>query len=131
VKLCGGKRLRYAVAGCCLLLAATGCRFHQTGRGFIVRGQWSLECECKDIPRLSFAADQSDNPSIEQSQAKPELLRWRIRRRGYRLAARLFGRSEDPNDATQSALSEQVGELQLPNGVLPLPERRRPDLVLD
>ena len=151
--LLANKRFLCAIAGYCFLVAAGGCRFHRTGRGFIVRSQWALESE--NIPRLSFGAEQGEDPAIEQFSAKPELLRWRIRRRGYRLASRLFGRGEfaDQDNLRHLAKTETpepVGSvldtpqtkdigasrthhavLQLPDSVLLQPEPRRPDLVID
>lgn len=54
---------------------------------------------------------------MEQADAKPELLPWRSRLKGYRLAARL-GRHET-TDSPESTI-------QLP----PAPTSERPDLVL-
>ena len=123
------KAFLYTVAGFCLVLVVAGCSFHRTGRGFILRGQWALECERHRIPRLSFADNRTDEPSVERISERPELLRWRIRRRGYRLASRLFVRPEKAAEAN-SVSPEQAGEIQLPDGAFSLPEPRRPDLVL-
>ncbi|MBN1394069.1 MAG: hypothetical protein JW959_03500 [Pirellulales bacterium] len=138
-----------AVVGCCLLATAGGCRFHRTGRGFILRSQWTLECE--NIPRLSFSTAGPEAPTDEQSSAEPKRLRWRLRRRGYQLASRLFGRGEyayhgnthpilsaetrEPNDRTgdedHPPTSEQAVELRPPEASFDSPDSRRPDLAVD
>ena len=88
-----------------------------------MRSQWTLECE--NIPRLTFGAGGGEYQSaaavegmaVDQPEARPELLRWRIRRRGYRLASRLLGRNGDAStDCRHSLLSsaEQPDEKTLP-----------------
>jgi hypothetical protein len=123
--------LRQSLVACCLLAAVAGCQFHRTGHGFIIRGQpWSLEFNRGDAP----AADCQDAcdgcargsaPAADQPAAKPELLPWRSRLKGYRLAARFF--RHDESDAQDSP----AGELESPSPGFSAPEPRRPDFVLE
>jgi hypothetical protein len=107
------------VLGCCLLAAATGCSFHRTEHGFILRsGQWTLE-------RNSQPLDAAAAPASE----KPELLPWRNRLRGYRFGSRIFhGRdSADtvamPSTAPDDSRPSEAKPTDLPSN--------RPDLVID
>jgi len=83
------------VASCCLLATATGCHLHRTGHGYILRGQWSLECGDTGCVSANGVAGQCKNGTeisarpAEQAQAKPELLAWRTRLKA-RLGARIF-----------------------------------------
>jgi hypothetical protein len=105
--------------GCCLTAAVPGCSFHHTAHGFVLRsGQWSLERN-----------RESPDPSAKEASDKPEVLPWRSRLKGYRLGARIFHGRESAGEA--STPSQSVEELQLPDSVLPLPEPKRPDLVVD
>jgi hypothetical protein len=124
--------LRQALVGCCLLAAASGCHFHRTGHGFIIGGRpWSLEFDrgctaSADGESACPSCASNFTPSDDQAAAKPELLPWRTRLKGCRLAARIFHRGESDGQE-----SPKVGELELPNKGLPSPEPRRPDLVLE
>ena len=145
---CWAGRGRIVVLACCLFVVASGCRFHRTGRGFVVRGQWSLECET--IPRLAFPATECctcdatgcttqpsgneafarDMPapavSVSKAPEAPELIAWRSRLKNHRLLSRLLrGRGSQTANP-----SPRIDELQLPDGVLTSPEPRWPDLVL-
>ena len=104
---------------CCLLVVISGCSFHRTDHGFVLRGgHWTLERN-----------RQSPDLSAPEASDKPESLPWRSRLKGYRLGARIFrGRGSGGDAALPSA---SLGELQLPDSVLPLPEAKRPDLVVD
>lgn len=106
----------------CVALAASGCRCHRTGRGFVIRSQWTLECD--NVPRLSFDNPPDADTTVAQAddERKPELLRWRIRRRGYQLASRLLGHSDDAADQRHGlfASASQKSEEQSP-AVLPEP----------
>ena len=102
--------LRQALVGCCLLAAASGCQLHQTGRGFVIQGHpWSLTfdrgCEAEtDDP--SPCKSCSRNPAVssaDQAAAKPELLPWRSRLKGYRLAGRIFHCDESDDQENRSA----------------------------
>ena len=93
--------LRHALFGCCLLAAASGCQFHRTGRGFVIQGEpWSLvfdrgcAAEAGESPPCKNCSRIADVSSADQAAVKPELLPWRSRLKGYRLAARLFHRGE-------------------------------------
>ena len=66
--------------GCCLLAAVSGCSFHRTEHGFILRsGRWTLQRD-SEIPDLP-AKDAAD---------KPEVLPWRNRLKGYHLVPASF-----------------------------------------
>ena len=93
--------LRQVLLGCCLLAAASGCQFHRTGHGFIIQGQpWSLifdrgcEAETGDPSSCEGCSRNPAASSARQAAAKPELLPWRSRLKGYRLAARIFHHGE-------------------------------------
>ena len=113
--------LRRLLLGCCLL-AAAGCQFHRTGQGFIVQGQpWSLTFDrgCADSASCGCCAEKPVATSAHQAAAKAELLPWRSRLKGYRLAGRLFHRGE-PEEAKSAG---SVGEIRAPNQDLFAPRR--------
>jgi len=107
--------LLYFLSVCCLVSAA-GCRFHRTGNGFVIRGQWSLEWE--NLPRLSFneaaARPEAEKTAVPDQPARPELLPWRGRLRGYRIAGRLFGREQHLSPAEASSSAAGVAETEPP-----------------
>jgi hypothetical protein len=93
--------LQAIVAGCCLLAAATGCHFHRANHGYAVRSLESPEYD--DSVRLAAGTNaplKADEAVASPSQAngttvsKPEVLPWRSRLRGYRLAGRIFRHEE-------------------------------------
>jgi len=96
---CRIRAVQLAAASCCLLAAATGCHLHRTGHGYILRGQWSLECGDTGCVSVKGIEGQCENCSersarpAEQAQAEPELLPWRTRLK-TRLGDRLFHRGE-------------------------------------
>lgn len=101
-----------AVAACCLLAGATGCQAHRTGRGFVLRSQWSLEygdTEGSAVPTTetpSEVAAPGSARSLEQISSKPELLPWRGRLKNHRLAARLA--NPEPSDSVRTVSQEVV-----------------------
>lgn len=115
----------------CISVAASGCRCHRTGRGFVIRSQWTLECD--NVPSLSFGTPPDADTAVTHAddERKPELLRWRIRRRGYQLASRLLGRSGDGADQRHGlfASAAQKSEEQSP-AVLPKPPEVPPEEAL-
>ena len=100
---CKTRCILIAVAAC-VAVSATGCRFHRTGHGFILRSQWSLEygdTDCAtaqgiDKPSEKFSPN-SARPA-EQAQVNPELLPWRSRLKNHHLAARLFHQGESDSE---------------------------------
>ncbi|NLF09150.1 MAG: hypothetical protein GX594_14415 [Pirellulaceae bacterium] len=127
----------------------------------MIHSQWTLECE--NPPRLTFGDYRSEQSAVAENdpEPEPELLRWRIRRRGYQLASRFLGRSGDLSDRrhglfaaiasstetpTSLALSktpdmplevshkpskENADRQQATENRSPLSDRKRPDLVLE
>ena len=187
---CQSRRLRNALAGCSLIVALAGCQFHRTGHGFVLRSQWSLECDhCR--PRLTFGPQKgTEQPQLAdqtagkgdrhllperpegcctqkgtgtfsgRTAAQPEVLPWRSRLKGYRLAARIFGRNgpggsgradsgpspkpglatsppplppppDEPGDGQPVSPSEGPGGLQLPGNTPLAPEPRPSTLTVD
>jgi len=94
---CKTRVVQLTVASCCLLVAATGCHLHRTGHGYILRGQWSLECGDTGFVSAKGVNGQCENcsasPACPTEQTKPELLPWRTRLK-TRLGARLFHHGE-------------------------------------
>ena len=112
-------RLAGVVLGCCLLAAISGCSFHRTAHGFILHGgRWSLDHH-----------RENRDPAAKEASAKPEVLPWRSRLKGYRLGARIF-HERDPAAETPPPAKNADG-LPLPDSVLLPPDPKRPDLVLD
>jgi len=107
------------IAGCCLLAVASGCSFHRTEHGFILRsGQWSLERN-----------SERPEPAAAAASEKPELLPWRSRLKGYRLGSRiLHGRESAETTATPPT---NLGGVQPPGGRPADSASNRPDLVAD
>lgn len=96
----------------------SGCSFHRTAHGFVLRsGQWSLE-------RNRVSPDLS----VGEASERPEVLPWRSRLRGYRLA-RIFRDRDSAGEAPAS--SQGVEEPHIPQGVIPLSGTSRPDLVVE
>ena len=95
----GNRVVPFAAATCCLLAAVTGCHLHRTGHGYILRGQWSLECGDLGCVSASGAEGPSSNVSAlpvapaDQATANPELLPWRTRLKA-RLGSGLFRQKE-------------------------------------
>jgi hypothetical protein len=84
----------------CLLMAAPGCQYNRTGRGFTVRSQWALEYGDTEGTPVQVAGKPSDSIPVvavqpaEPAQAKPELLPWRARLKNRYLAARVRNQTE-------------------------------------
>jgi hypothetical protein len=131
--------LRHALVGCCLLVAASGCQFHRTGHGFIIQGHpWSLTfdrgcaAEAGDPSSCENCSGNATVSSADQTSVKPELLPWRSRLKGYRLAGRIFHHGESDgqeSSAKTAARATKIDQLETPNRGVSLPEPR-PDLVL-
>ena len=114
-----GTRNARIVLGCCLLAAISGCSFQKTSQGFVLSSaHWTLEHN-RESPDLSEKA----------TPEKPELLPWRSRLKGYHLGSRIFHGRESVDDASVPAPSSS--ELQIPDSAPPVPESKRPDLVVD
>ena len=108
-----------AILGCCLAAMISGCSFHRTGDGFVLRSNhWSLEHH-RDGPA----------PSATQAPDRPELLPWRNRLKGYRLGGRIFHTHESAAKAeataTDSVETPAADSISFP------PEPIRPDLVVE
>jgi hypothetical protein len=101
------------------LAAISGCSFHRTDHGFIVRsGPWTLERN-REPPEVS--------PQVVAD--KPEVLPWRSRLKGYRLGARIFPGHESVDETSTAATTSN--ELKIPESVSSPIDVRRPDLVVD
>jgi hypothetical protein len=110
------------VLGCCLLAAISGCSFHRTSQGFVLHNDhWSLE-HYRESPELA-AVETPETPE------KPELLPWRSRLKGYHLGSRIFHGRQSVDEASTPATS--FGELATPDSAPPVPNSKRPDLVVD
>jgi hypothetical protein len=110
-----GTKCARIVLGCCLLAAISGCTFHRTSQGFVLQSaHWSLEHN-RESPE--FAEKENSD--------KPELLAWRTRLKGYHLGSRIFHGGE------ASAPATGADGVQMPVIAQPIPESRRPDLVVD
>ncbi len=113
-----GNRLAGVVFGCCLAAAISGCSFHRTAHGFVLRGgHWSLEHN-----------REGPDTSARDASEKPETLPWRSRLKGYRLARVLHGWD---SAGEVSASAEAAEDVRVPDRVFPLPEAKRPDLVVE
>jgi hypothetical protein len=107
-----------------------GCQFRRTCNGYVLRGQWSLECE-HIPPRLSCqpdCAEPSCESQVELSSIKPERIPLRSRLRSCLMASRFHS---DREKEENSANSTQKVESPQPDKALAKPEIKRPDLVLD
>jgi hypothetical protein len=102
VARCKTRCILIAVAAC-VAVSATGCQFHRTGHGFMLRSQWSLEYGDTDGAMAQGIDKPSDKLSPDsvrpasQAQADPEILPWRSRLRN-RLAARLAHQGEPDSE---------------------------------
>jgi hypothetical protein len=130
-----GRETRFliiAIVGSCLLAATSGCKFHRSSRGFVLRGQWALECE-RMPPKFSCqpnCSELSSDRQVERASVQPETLPWRSRLRGYHLASRIFhGRDQDAEEASRLRPKDEV--LERPENTLLKPEIKQPGLVLD
>ena len=139
-----GGKLRFAgiVFGCCLGTALPGCLGHRSGGsgGWLAENNYFFSLKSPSVKETDSAKLDADRSVTE---AKPELLPWRSRLKGYRLGARLArGRDSAPdqhlpgtvatsaNDAPATPSLEN-GELQFPAGVESLSVRSRPDIMVD
>jgi hypothetical protein len=114
-----GIRNAQIIVGCCLLAAVSGCAFHRTDQGFVLRSpHWSLE-----------HYRESPDSSKEETPDNPELLAWRSRLKGYHLGSRIFHGRQSVDEAATPETSS--GELQSPDTAPPVPQSNRPDLVVD
>ena len=89
--------VQFVAASCCLLAATTGCNLHRDSHGYVLRGQWALECGDVGCLPANGVAGQCDYCSdcavCAADQAKPEVLPWRARLK-TRIGDRLFHRGE-------------------------------------
>jgi hypothetical protein len=114
-----GSRKARIVLGCCLLAAVSGCSFHRTSQGFVLRNDhWSLE-HFREAPELA----EKETPD------KPELLAWRSRLKGYHLGSRIFHGRESAGESSTPATSSD--EPHVPGSAPRDSESKRPDLVAD
>ncbi|MCE5266477.1 MAG: hypothetical protein LLG00_01135 [Planctomycetaceae bacterium] len=127
--------LRCALAGCLSVAALAGCQFHRTGHGFVLRSQWSLECD--PVPRLSVGAAKNADARVadkaagqageKKVAAKPEVLPWRSRLKA-RITGKLFGRNASAVGAAQSrAISPPDSEWVTARSSLPPPPKEPDD----
>ena len=124
-------RLCCALAGCCLLTAASGCQFHRTGHGFIICGQrgsleYSRDCAAAYADEVCATDSQAIASSAKQPADRPELLPWRMRQKAHRLAALLAHREksndeESPNEVVARASTDSKGSNHWPAPPEPLP----------
>ncbi len=110
------------VAGCCLLAATTGCNLHRSAHGYVLRGQWALECGDVGYLPANGVAGQCDNCSdcaaCPADQATPEVLPWRTRLK-TQIGDRLFHRGEF---SVQQCSNEEAAEAaRQPMQPAPLP----------
>ena len=110
MKVCQGRWTSIFLGGC-VLWAALGCQIQRTGHGILCRGRWSLEIDTRrpaeiEAERATAAmAEASDVPRLPQ---QPEIIPWRNRLKGYRLAQRILHRAE--SDAAVSIPPAPVAE---------------------
>lgn len=105
MKFCGTNSLRILFCGW-MLLAAVGCQIQRTGHGILCRGRWSLELDTRrpsEIEAEQAKAASCDAVVANDSHPKPELLPWRSRLKGYRLAQRILHR-DDAGSSDSSAV---------------------------
>lgn len=81
-------------------------------------GRWTLERNREAV-----------GPVAKGALERPELLPWRGRLQGYRLGARVFRGRESGGDALMPSV--KPGEQPNPGDIAPLPEPKRPDVVVD
>jgi hypothetical protein len=105
------------------MAAAAGCQLNRTGHGYMLRGQWSLECNHTTGCAATNSGDNCSEISAcptAQSQEKPELLPWRSRLKA-RIGARLLHR-EELDDASYPDESSAVSPIQpIPSAPSPEP----------
>ena len=108
-----------------------------------------MECE-RLSPKFSCQPDCATatcEQQVEKASAEPEMLPWRSRLKGYRLASRLFHgkekkeaevlppplQDEDKKEKEAEVLPppSKAAELEQSDNPLRKPEIERPDLVLD
>ena len=72
---------------------------------------------------------ETPDTTEKETSDKPELLAWRSRLKGYHFGSRIFHGRESVGEASTPATSSD--ELQTPESAPPVPDSKRPDLVVD